>query len=204
MNKSFLWLFLTVAPLPLLGQNAVHTSTVTLGVGGQPYSYNYFDEQGGPAFSGRYEYRLSKYLAVDAGVDTLLPSTHSAQYSPVINTGQPVYDDHGPNCRNCVIVSIPETARVTLIPFGFKGILPLASGRVELFAGLGGAYAVNSEHSYGWNRDAWLGQASFGARIALDRSHRFWLGTALHGYSNFGNRKQVWVPWTINLGIRFG
>ncbi|MGH9619011.1 MAG: hypothetical protein ACRD45_04750 [Bryobacteraceae bacterium] len=199
-------MFLTLAPLPLLGQNAVHTSTVTLGVGGLPYAHNSLDEideQGGPAFSGRYEYRLSKYLAVETGVDTLLPSSFTTEILPVIHKGQILYDA-GPHCTSCVMVPIPETARVTLIPFGFKGILPVASDRMELFAGLGGAYAWNTDHNFGVNRNAWLGQASLGIRIALDRSHRFWLGTALHGYSNFGNRKQVWVPWTINLGIRFG
>jgi hypothetical protein len=83
-----------------------------------------------------------------------------------------------------------------------KGILPLANNRLELFAGVGGAYAWNSEFSGRLNGS--LAQASLGGRLALDRGHRFWLGTTLRGSSNFGSGRQAWVPLTIDLGIRFG
>jgi hypothetical protein len=59
------------------GQEALHTSSLTLGVGGLPYSDNpYYPDlqKGGPTFTGNYEYRLSQYLAVEGGTEILLPS----------------------------------------------------------------------------------------------------------------------------------
>lgn len=202
MNKTFWWLLLALAPFPLLGQEAIHTSTFTLGVGGLPYSYDSFREYGGPTFTGRYEYRLWKYLAVESGVDTLLPSTPHVEILPVISSGVTLNSYSNGICSACVFVSVRDTARITLVPFGLKGILPIADGRVELFGGLGGAYAWHSD--YGRYQNALLGQVSLGGRIALEHGRRFWLGTTLQGYSNFGSGKQAWVPWTINLGIRFG
>jgi hypothetical protein len=182
------------------GQDATHTSTVTFGVGGEPYSYNSFDEHGGPAFAGHYEYRLFRYLAVEAGVDNLLPSTFKVELVPVITSGVSI--SNGYFCSSCVFVPQTDRARVTLLPFGFKGILPVAQDRVELFGGVGGAYAWNSD--YGQYRDAVLAQASIGGRIAIDNGRRFWLGTSLRAYFNFGTGKQVWSPFTLDLGIRFG
>ncbi len=175
---------------------------LTLGVGGQPYSYNSFGQRSGPAFSGHYEYRLWKYVALEAGVDTLLPSTYNTEFISVLSGQNLTFYNSGPFCTSCVIVPIPDRARVTLLPFGFKGILPVARGRIELFGGFGGAYAWNSDN--GKYTNALLAQASLGGRMALDRGRHFWLGTSLRGYSNFGDGKQVWVPWTFDLGIRFG
>jgi hypothetical protein len=77
----------------------------------------------------------------------------------------------------------------------------LAAGRVELFAGLGGAYGWNS---VGGRFDSAYGQGSAGARFAVDRSHRFWVGTTLRGLTNFTRPQQAWLPWTVDLGFRFG
>lgn len=141
MSKPFWWLLLTLVPLPLLGQEAIHTSTFTLGVGGQPYSYNQYNEGDGPAFTGRYEYRLSKYLAAESGVDTLLSSTQRVETLIVINSGKNLNYYSNGICTACVFLPVRDAARITLVPFGLKGILPVANGRVELFGGLGGAYA---------------------------------------------------------------
>lgn len=197
MNRFFLGSLLVLTAAALSGQEATHTSTVTFGAGGQPYSYNSFNEHGGPVFTGNYEYRLAKYFAVEAGVDTLLPSGFGAELVPEIPSGVSLS-----NGCSCIIIPETERSRVTLLPFGFKGILPVASNRLELFGGVGGAYAWNSD--YGQYRDALLPQASLGARLALDRDRRFWLGTSLRGYFNFGSGKQVWSPFTLDLGIRFG
>jgi hypothetical protein len=198
--KRLLFCFIPAFAATVSGQDATHSSTLTFGVGGQPYSYNSFDQHGGPAFAGHYEYRFSKYFAVEAGVDTLLPSTFRLELLPVIPSG--VGLSSGSLCSACVFVPETDRARVTLLPFGFKGILPVARDRVEFFGGFGGAYAWNSD--YGQYRDALLAQASIGGRLAIDRGHRFWLGTSLRGYSNFGAGKQVWTPLTLDLGIRFG
>ncbi len=203
MNKLLLLFFLVVSPGILFAQDPDHTSTVTLSAGGQTYSYNSFDQHGGPAFTGRYEFRLWKYFAVETGFDTLLPETHTAEILSVILSGQNL-TAYFPGCKACVIVPISERTQVRLLPFGGKAILPVANGRVELFLGLGGAYAWHSDYG----RDALLGQASFGGRLALDRKRHFWLGTSVRGYtngfSNYSYRRQSWVSWTADFGLRFG
>jgi hypothetical protein len=203
MNKLLLLFFISRC-FTALGQEALHTSTVTLGVGGMPYSDNrdYPElQKGGPTFTGNYEYRLSRYLAVEGGTDILLPSGQSFVTLSSILTGQNL-TAFGSGCTTACVVSVSGRSRVTLLTYGFKGILPLASDRLELFAGIGGAYAWNSEFK-GLLNSAFA-QASLGGRLALDRDHRFWLGTTLRGFSSFGPGRQAWVPLTFDLGIRFG
>lgn len=185
---------------PVSAQEPARTSTITLGVGGETPTRNEFGESTGPAFKGNYEFRLWKYFAVEAGVDTLLPKTERFELLPVITSGTTLVSS-GPFCFACVAVSFPDRTRVTLLPFGIKGILPLYDGRVELFGGFGGAYALHSDYSF---QNAWLMQTSAGARVALDRGHHFWLGTSGRFYTNFGAERQEWVSWTADLGLRFG
>jgi hypothetical protein len=170
------------------------------------YSYNHFDEHGGPAFNGRYEYRLWKYFALEAGVDTLLPEIHRIVPFPVISSGV-VLVGSGSNCPVCVFVPESERTRVTILPFGAKGILPVANGRVELFVGIGGAYGWNSGYS-GQYANALLAEANLGGRFALDQKRRYWLGTSARGYStgysNYGPNRQTWLSWTVDFGLRFG
>lgn len=199
------WLFF-ICSFMTCGQDAMHTSTLTLGVGGLPYSYNAeFPtlQKGGPAFTANYEYRFSKYLAVETGTDILLPSGQAFLQQASIPSGQNLIGYFpGSGCTTgCVHVS--GRSQVTLLTYGFKGILPLAADRVELFAGVGGAYGWNSR--LGGSLNSAYGQASAGARVAMDRDHRFWLGTTLRGLTNFGPPgRQAWLPWTFDLGIRFG
>lgn len=207
MNKSLLILFLVFNASTLLAQEATHTSTVILSAGGQTYSYNRFDERGGPALDGHYEYRLWKYLALEAGVDSLFPKTHTGLVLPVISNGQlPGPVSVGSICTACVIAPVAERTQVTMLPFGAKGILPIAGGRAEFFVGMGGAYAWHVD--YGQSRDALLAQASLGGRLALDRKRRYWLGTSVRGYStgysHYGYNRQTWLSWTADFGVRFG
>ncbi len=202
MNRLFLLFFLSSC-LTICGQDALHTSTLTLGVGGLPYS-DYPDlpdlQKGGPAFTGNYEYRLLKYLGVEGGTDILVPSGESYQQSASILSGQNLYP-YTTTCMACVVEAAGRS-RVTLLTYGLKGILPLANDRLELFAGVGGAYAWNSE--FGGQLNSAFAQASLGGRLALDRGHRFWLGTTLRGFSSFGPGRQAWVPLTFDFGMRFG
>jgi hypothetical protein len=186
----------------LSAQEAIHTNSVTLSAGGQTYSYNQFDERGGPIVSARYEYRLWKYFALETGVDTLLPGTHTALLLPVISSGQTLVSI-GPGCKACVIVPVAGRTRLSMLPFGAKGILPIVSGRAELFLGAGGTYAWHAD--FGQSRNALLAQASLGGRLALDRKRHYWLGTSIRGYStNHSYERQTWLSWTADFGFRFG
>jgi len=184
------------------GQDAPHTSTLTLGVGGLPYSDGAFSPQsGGPSFTGNYEYRLSRYLATEIGTDILLPSGISFGELSVIPSGQNLIENSPRSGCATICALVPSgRSQVTLLTYGFKGILPLAADRVELFVGIGGAYGWNSVRG---PFDSAYAQGSAGARFAVDRGHRFWLGTTLRGFTNFGRPQQAWLPWTFDLGIRF-
>ena len=205
------------------GQDAVHRSTLTVSGGGLPYADGAFAPQhGGPVFGGNYEYRFFRYLAAEVGTDISLPAGVSFGESSVIPPGQNLSGSTAassaptgcasviPPGQNFITVASSGTAgcalvsgrsRVTLATFGFKGILPLAASRVELFAGLGGAYGWNS---VGGRFDSVYGQGSAGARFAVDRHQRFWVGTTLRGFTNFTRPQQAWLPWTVDLGFRFG
>jgi hypothetical protein len=201
MKKLFL-MFLLAGTVTIFGQDAAHDSALTIGVGGLPYTNNdYFPhlQTGGPAFTANYEYRLLKYLAAEVGTDILLPSGEALVPSAVILSGQNL-NSYVPGCPTCNVL-VSGTSRVSLLSYGFKGILPLASGRVELFAGVGGAYGWNSRFDGSLNSA--FAQASLGGRVALDRNQRFWLGTTLRGYDSFRSGHQAWVPLTFELGIRF-
>jgi hypothetical protein len=190
------------------GQDSAHSSTLTLGVGGLPYSdnANYPNLQsGGPTFHGNYEYRLSRYFAVEGGANILLPSGEFYSHTQVASlpAGQSLayFNSANSSCIDCATL-VSGRSRVTLLTYGLKGILPLANNRLELFGGLGGAYAWNSE--FGGELNAAFAQLSLGGRFALDRRGRFWLGTTLRGFTSFGPGRQAWVPLTVDLGIRFG
>ncbi len=202
MFRTFL--LALVPALTLFAQDGLHSSTLTLSAGGEVPTRNDFGESSGPVFSGNYEFRIFKYLALEAGVDTMLPKTHSYQAFSVLSGANLVsyFPLQGGQCAPCVLVIQPNRTRVTLVPFGVKGILPLRSNRVELFAGGGGAYAFHAD--FGNFRDAMLVQASLGGRVALDHGHHFWLGTSGHFYSNFGSARQEWATWSADFGIRFG
>jgi len=206
------------------GQDALHTSTLTVGAGGLPYSDGAFSTQsGGPSFNGNYEYRFFKYFAGEAGTNILLPGGVSFRFPSVIPSGQNLTGNSvAPSGATACTFVIPPgqnffgntapssgstgcavsgRSQVTLATFGFKGILPLAAGRVELFAGLGGAYGWNSVEG---RFDRAYAQGSAGARFAVDSKQRFWVGTTLRGLTNFGRPQQAWLPWTFDLGFRFG
>lgn len=182
-------------------QDAAYTSMVTLGAGGLPYSNVYSPQHGGPSFTGDYEYRLSRYLALEAGTDILLPAGGLLQEASILS-GENLISYYNSSCPPSCTVLESGRSRVTLLTYGFKGILPLVADRIELFAGIGGAYGWNSE--FGGRLDSAYGQASLGARFAVDRGHHFWLGTSVRGFYTFGPEREAWLPWTFDLGIRFG
>jgi hypothetical protein len=108
------------------------------------------------------------------------------------------------NYGNRYIAPGTSRVRVTLLPYGLRGILPVANNRGELFIGTGGAYywrATDIDYS---SASGTLWQANAGARLALDRGRRFWLGTTLRLYRDTGRPTQAWVSVTGDLGFRLG
>ncbi len=86
MYKLFGSLLLGILSLQtVFGQESTHTSTVTLSVGGETPTRNDFGESTGPAFNGNYEFRILKYLAVEAGVENTLPSITRYEFVPIVS-----------------------------------------------------------------------------------------------------------------------
>ena len=82
---------------------------------------NIAGELTGPAFNGSYEYRILKYLSLEASISNMLPRTQRYETLPVYSIfGNGVHSSSS-LCPPCVFVSIPDRTRVTFLPFGFRG-----------------------------------------------------------------------------------
>jgi len=196
MHRLFAFLLLLPLAITVSAQeNAVGTSTITFGVGGGWTGDNPLGSSGGPVFNGTYEYRISKYLAVEAGVHNTLVNAY--QYNQIY-TSIPA----GLNFTYSYVSSIQTRAseRNTSVPFGFKGILPLRHGKIELFAGFDGAYTWNTNQNY----KNWGVEGRLGARFAVDKQRHFWLGTSGEFLQEFGYASQHWTTWTADFAYRFG
>ena len=161
------------------------TSTLTLGagaafpVGGElTSSFNR-----GASFAGEYEFGLHRFLAATIGVENYVLS--SVNCDP----------------RGC------STARerFTLMPFGLRGIIPIAGGRGELFAGTGGARLWSNSFLGGpFQQDNILWQFNGGFRIGLDRARHFRAGPTVRLNRDLGRPTQEWLSLTADFSYRFG
>jgi hypothetical protein len=78
--------------------------------------------------------------------------------------------------------------RDVILPFGASASLPLAHGRIELLGSAGGLYVpIATAYS---RPNAWLTQATFGARFALDPAHHFWVGGSARYLTDFADKKR--------------
>jgi hypothetical protein len=183
-------------------QEASGTSTVTFGVGGGWIASHPYGTGGGPAFNGTYEFRFSKYFAVEAAVDTTLTTTYYSTALPfesIIPAGTGLTTVYG-----FTQYTYRGSARSTGVLVGPRLLLPVAQGRVELFGGFGAAYDWNGRSDAPIAAGAVAMQGSMGARLAVDKQRRFWLGTTGRVISEFGSGAQTRLSFTADLGFRFG
>jgi len=136
-----------------------------------------------------YDYRVFRYLQVEAGIATALHPT--------------------PELRGATF-DIKPSDRFLWVPFGFQGVLPLRDGRLEVLAGGGGIYENYSAGNIppfigARSEDAWGGYLKLGATTALGRSRHFWLGASAREF--LGNRAQAnhdqWMVVTGDFSFRF-
>jgi hypothetical protein len=161
-------------------------STITVGAGGAfpaggelTGSYH-----AGPSFAGEYELGLHRFLAATIGVENYF-----------LNVDQ------------CSRFGCPATReRFALMPFGLRGVLPLAGGRGELFAGTGGARLWTADSLFGgpFQRDTILWHLNAGLRFALDRGGHFRLGPTVRLNRDLGRPTQEWMSLTAEFSYRFG
>jgi len=196
-------LFLFVPLVTAYGQDANGTSTVTFGLGaGRPIQHTGIS--GGPQLNGNYEYRLSKHWALEFGVNTTLVTAPTTVVTATLPAGTTLGTY---STLNYAFNYSTKQTFAASMPFGLKGMWPLAQGRLELFAGGGGTHLWNPNPYgtvYGSGAGGFGLQGTLGARMAIDKQRRFWLGST--GRFTAVNRAypSQWITWTADLGFRFG
>ncbi len=160
-------------------------STVSIGAGGGFPAGGYRTSQfsNSAAFSATYEFRFLRYIAPEVGLTNLIPNyTNFSEYGTSVSR-----------------------ERVTLLSIGARGVLPLANGRVELFAGPGATHIWSSqaELTKGYQAPAWLLELDGGGRIAIDRGHRFWIGPTVRFSRDGGRPTEEWASLTGDFAFRF-
>jgi hypothetical protein len=132
-----------------------------------------------------YGYRILPYLAIEAGVTTAIhaaPDVRGASYDFVTNDA------------------------FIWAPFGVRGILPLAHGRVELSAAAGGLYEKYyvANEAFFHSHSGWGGYGGGSVAVALDPNRHFWIGASPRFYvANGSYVRDRWFVFTGDLGFRF-
>jgi len=180
-------------------------SSLTLSVGGETPlgSQDPLRAGSGPAFGADYEFRFAKYFSVDAGDQTWLPSGYTfSRYGVVeVYAGNGTFTPVSP--IEDAFVPIPTHLLSTAIHATARGILPLRNDRIELYLGVGPGYAWNTGLSL-YPRAGFVFDFEAGARFALDKRGRFWLGAGTQFFGNFSQNRQQWLEATAGITYRFG
>ena len=171
------------AAAPLVAQPLARQFSVSFGAGGAipREDLTSFMNTSGMLTVG-FGYRPFKYFQADVGL-------------------QPIF--HAANVRDfqdTIIGRLKIRDNELIVPLGARGILPVGP-RIELFGGGGAAYLNYSEsvevpgagEDSGFHcqvcrsRGGWGYYAVAGANVAVERSHRFWVGVEsrlIHGKTN--------------------
>jgi hypothetical protein len=119
---------------------------------------------------------------------------------PAVKNGQ--IRDYGGPLQTYLNLAGLDIARDGHLPFGATAVLPIRRWHLELFDGIGGAYAVF--HTPYAMTNSWMVQTSVGARTALDQGQHVWIGTTASYITDFADKKRQWVTGTADLTLRFG
>ena len=135
----------------------------------------------GPALHAGYQLRLLKYLAAEGGwTGSWLPGTSCSRYG----------------CEH-------PLGRVGFLDYGLRGIVPVAAGRVELSAGLGGGYIWYGPGDAPYYNGSLL-QYSGRATVAVDRRRHFRVGFTVRTWRDTGSPIQQWLSTTVSVFYGFG
>ncbi len=169
--------WVVLAALPLGAQSWYPKHSLTVGAGaGLPRGELARPFNNSSAVSVGYGYRWHRYFQADVGLDTVF---RAARIRDFLRTqiGYLRIQDYQ-----------------FFLPFGGRAILPLASGRVLVSGGVGGAYLRYSERlsqpseylrvacPVCRSRSGWGYYGLLGGRLALDSGRRFWVGAASKVY----------------------
>jgi hypothetical protein len=177
--------FLLLVPCAVAQSVTGNRITLSGGWATQIYSYQ---NAAAPSLGLSYGYRFYKYVEAEGGLFTALDPT-------------------GDVCSRNGCVDVND--RFFWLPFGVRFIAPLYLGRIEFSAGGGGLYekyTVGSPFPGGGpdERHGWGGYFVGSAAVALDRSHRFWLGATPRWFlANPAYARDRWFQITGELSFRF-
>jgi len=168
---------------PLLAQPLARQFNVSFGAGGAiPREDLAAFMNTSPMLTIGFGYRPFKYFQADAG---LQPVFHAAN----------VHD-----FQDTIIGRLKIRDNELMVPLGIRGILPIGP-RVELFGGVGAVYlhyfesvevpGGGEDSSFDCqvcrSRGGWGYYTTAGLNVAVERSHRFWVGVEsrlIHGKTN--------------------
>ena len=179
--KRYLVLFVFIRVLA--AQDGAARHSVEFGGGGvfPVGGYLASEYSAGPALHAGYELRLLKYLAAEGGwTGSWLPGSSCTRYG----------------CEHPV-------GRVGFLDYGLRGIVPVADGRVELSAGLGGGYIWYGPGDAPYYNGSLL-QYSGRATVAVDRRRHFRVGFTVRTWRDTGSPIQQWLSTTVSVVYGFG
>ena len=145
----------------------------------------------------------SQIRLVDTGLFVNRPPTLNLEVEtmrPAVENSQ--IRDYGGPLQTYLNLAGLDIARETHLPFGATAVLPIHRWHLELFGGIGEAYATF--HTPYAMANSWMVQTSVGARTALDQGRHVWIGTTASYITDFADKKRQWVTGTADLTLRFG
>jgi hypothetical protein len=153
--------------------------------------------------AGAVNQRLSQVQMVDIGSYVERPSVLKFDVEAMMPSavdGQIHF--YGGPLQTLLNLANRDVARATHMSFGATFVLPVNRLRMELFGGMGGAFATF--HTPYAMTNSWTVQTSMGARIALDPGRHIWVGTTANHVTDFADKKRQWVAGSADLTLRFG
>jgi hypothetical protein len=167
------------AQIPIPRANAEIDAAGVSPVGG--YLANAYSS--GPGLRAGGDFRVTKYLAADAGW-----------------TGAWMSLDNGCKYPPC---SYPQLEN-KFLDYGLRGVLPLAGGRVEFSVGVGGGYIWFDRTSGDSYHNGTLFQYSGKAAVALDRSGHWRVNLTVRTWRDLGSPIQQWLSTAAGISYGFG
>jgi hypothetical protein len=176
---------LLVMGLPLGAGDIEGRVRLTLGAGATMTASGYKLATLGPgiALDGNARFLFNRFLGAEAGLIGVWPNdTCFTRYG------------------SCV-----ERTSFTMLPFDVVGVTPLGGGRLEIFAGFGGARVWETGVHDSYNpRNAMLMQITGGASFALDRGQRYRIDLRTRLLRDPGRPTQQWLVSTGGFTFAFG
>jgi hypothetical protein len=180
---SLSWLLVVPAATPLVAQPLARQFSINFGAGGAiPREDLTSFMNTSPMLTVGFGYRPFKYFQADVGADTIFHAANVRGFQDTTIGRLKVRDDE------------------LMMPFGGRAVLPIGP-RVELFGGGGAVYlnygesvevpGAGDDSSFNCqtcrSRGGWGYYTTAGINVAVERSHRFWVGVEsrlIHGKTN--------------------